>query len=51
VLPRFFGVEGVWLSMCGSDFIAFVVSLVTVIVMVRRLNNKFKNITPLAQPA
>ncbi len=29
VFPRFWGVEGVWASMAGSDIIAFVVSLVT----------------------
>lgn len=29
ILPRFWGVAGVWASMAGSDFIAFVVAVVT----------------------
>ncbi|MCM1076545.1 MAG: MATE family efflux transporter [Bacteroides sp.] len=28
-LPRYWGIDGVWASMAGSDFIAFVVALVT----------------------
>lgn len=29
VLPRFWGIDGVWASMAGSDMLAFVVALVT----------------------
>ncbi|MCH5220977.1 MAG: MATE family efflux transporter [Muribaculaceae bacterium] len=37
VLPRYFGVTGVWVSMCLSDFIAFTLALVTVLIMNRRI--------------
>ena len=30
ILPRYWGVPGVWASMAGSDFIAFVVAVVTI---------------------
>lgn len=46
ILPGKYGVSGVWISMCSSDFIAFVVALVTVLIMNRRvaalLNSKIK---------
>lgn len=50
VLPRYYGVNGVWASMCGSDLIAFIFALVTMLVMVRRLNRHFKGIKPIEQP-
>lgn len=49
VLPRYYGVKGVWASMCGSDLIAFIFALVTVIVMVKRLNVRFKGLKPIEQ--
>lgn len=41
VLPGFFGIDGVWASMAASDFLAFVVAAITLVVMMRRLNRKF----------
>ena len=41
VLPHYFGVTGVWLSMSGSDMLAFVVALITLIVTTRRFNKKY----------
>ncbi len=50
-LPTMWGLDGVWASMAGSDFISFVVTVVTLIVVQRRLNKKFNNIHSYAQPA
>lgn len=32
ILPKHFGVDGVWASMAGSDFLAFVLALLTVLI-------------------
>ena len=40
-LPEIWGVDGVWASMAGSDFISFVVTLATWFYVARRLNRKF----------
>ncbi|MCM1310104.1 MAG: MATE family efflux transporter [Bacteroides sp.] len=40
-LPRMLGLNGVWASMAGSDLISFVVTIVTLIVVQRKLNKKF----------
>ncbi len=50
ILPRYFGVKGVWASLCGSDLIAFIVAMVTMLVMMRRLNRHFKGLSPIEQP-
>lgn len=49
ILPRYYGTDGVWASMAGSDFIAFVVSVITLIIMVRKLNRRFADTTPINQ--
>lgn len=36
ILPKHFGIPGVWASMAGSDFLAFVVAVITAIYMLRR---------------
>lgn len=41
VLPPLYGIDGVWASMSGSDFIAFVVSVVTAWIVLKKL--KLKN--------
>ena len=41
VLPPHYGIDGVWASMSGSDFIAFVVSVVTAWIVLKKL--KLKN--------
>lgn len=38
ILPRHFGVDGVWASMSASDIIAFIFAVVTLIYMTRRQN-------------
>lgn len=43
ILPEYFGVTGVWASMAGSDMMAFIVALLTLIVTIRRFNKKFIN--------
>lgn len=42
ILPPLYGINGVWASMAGSDFIAFVIAVITIIIMVRRHNRKLK---------
>lgn len=49
VLPAFFGIDGVWASMAASDFLAFVVAVITLIIMMRRQNRKFMS-APSATP-
>lgn len=36
ILPHFWGIKGVWASMCGSDLLAFVVAVITLMVVVHR---------------
>lgn len=40
ILPPRLGTDGVWISMCSADFIAFVLALVCVIVMNRRIGRQ-----------
>ncbi|MDE6831772.1 MAG: MATE family efflux transporter, partial [Muribaculaceae bacterium] len=40
ILPPMMGIEGVWASMCSSDFLAFVVAVITAIIIFKR---SFKN--------
>ena len=44
LLPPHYGVDGVWIAMCSSDFIAFVLALVTVLIMNRRLARHLNSI-------
>ncbi len=39
-LPEYFGVRGVWFSMAASDFLAFVVAVITLVVMQHRMSRK-----------
>ncbi|MDE6544087.1 MAG: MATE family efflux transporter [Muribaculaceae bacterium] len=43
VLPRYYGVTGVWASVGCSDFLAFALALVTILVMMKRLSKKYNN--------
>lgn len=38
ILPRYWGIEGVWASMTGSDILAAILAIVTVIISIRREN-------------
>lgn len=49
ILPRHFGTDGVWASMCGSDLLAAIVAVATVLVMIRHLNKRFATLTPINQ--
>lgn len=44
VLPALFGIDGVWASLAASDVLAFIVAVITLIVMLRKQNRKFKQI-------
>jgi Na+-driven multidrug efflux pump len=35
-LPKMWGIEGVWASICGADILAFAVSVTTLIIITRR---------------
>ena len=48
ILPRLYGIDGVWASMCGSDLLAFLLAVATLFVMNRKLNRYFKNLTSLS---
>ncbi len=39
ILPPRFGVDGVWISMCASDFIAFVLAVLTATIMNRKIGH------------
>lgn len=41
ILPRYFGIDGVWGSMATSDVLAFLLALITMIVMNRRFRREF----------
>ncbi len=41
LLPPRFGIEGVWMSIASSDFIAFVVTVITAVIIIKRLNKHF----------
>ncbi|MDE5607609.1 MAG: MATE family efflux transporter [Muribaculaceae bacterium] len=40
ILPPMMGVDGVWASMCSSDFLAFIVAVITAIIIFKRSFNK-----------
>lgn len=47
VLPKFWGIDGVWASMAGSDFLSFVTTIVTLWVVMKKMNrNERKSSTP-----
>lgn len=46
LLPPKFGVDGVWTAMCTSDFIAFMLALITVIIMNRRIGHRMNQSIP-----
>ena len=41
ILPHYWGIDGVWSSIAASDMLAFLVAVLTLLVMLRRLNRRF----------
>ena len=41
ILPRYWGIDGVWATMAASDFIAFIFAIVTLIIVSRRQTREF----------
>lgn len=41
-LPRYFGVKGVWMSMVGSDILAFFLAITLLVVLMRKYSRKFE---------
>lgn len=48
ILPKFYGVDGVWASMCGADLIAFLLAIGTLYYMNKKFNRHFNSISPSA---
>lgn len=46
-LPRYWGIDGVWASMAGSDGLAFLLAIITAWVVLRRLDHNFKESSPI----
>ncbi len=44
ILPPRYGVDGVWISMCASDLIAFLLALTTALIMNRRIGRQIQRI-------
>lgn len=42
ILPRYFGIKGVWASMAGSDLLACIVAVITLIIMLRVFRRKLE---------
>ncbi len=38
IFPKLWGVEGVWTSLCISDLLAFIVAVITLVVIMKKLN-------------
>lgn len=51
ILPKFFGVDGVWLSMAGSDLLAAVVAGITVAIWINIMNRRFRTTGSVHKPA
>ena len=43
ILPEYFGVDGVWASMAGSDMLAFILAIITLVITTNHFNKKFIN--------
>lgn len=43
VLPRYYGIDGVWASMAGSDIIAFIFAVATLVITTRRFEKAYKH--------
>lgn len=50
ILPKYFGVDGVWMSMAGSDILAAIVAMITIIVWLRVINKRFKETGSMHKP-
>lgn len=46
LLPGWWGVDGVWASMCASDLLAFVTAIVTLVIMQPRLAGQCRGVQP-----
>ncbi len=38
IFPKLWGVEGVWVSLCTSDLLAFIVAVITLVLLMKKLN-------------
>lgn len=49
-LPKYFGVNGVWMSMTGSDLLAAIVAIIILCFWFRKINRRFKDTGSLHKP-
>ena len=38
IFPKLWEIEGVWISLCTSDLLAFIVAVITLVVIMKKLN-------------
>lgn len=48
VLPRHWGIDGVWASMAGSDALAFILAVITALIVLKKLDKTFCGTAPLS---
>lgn len=51
IIPKFFGVTGIWASMAGSDTLAFILAIVVLTISTRKFNKSLVNINAQTTPA
>lgn len=44
IFPKLWGIDGVWGAMAGSDLLAFFTAIITLIVVMRKLNRQFSTL-------
>lgn len=44
IMPHWWGLDGVWLGMATSDLLACILAVITLIIMIRRLNRHFESL-------
>lgn len=50
-LPHYWGITGVWASMCGSDMLAFITALITMLIFLHLQKKKHQNAATETKPA
>ncbi|MCM1293252.1 MAG: MATE family efflux transporter [Bacteroides sp.] len=50
ILPRYWGIDGVWSSIAGADCIAFIFAIFTLLIVSRRMAKQFKDTSQSLNP-
>lgn len=51
IFPQIWGIDGVWISLSASDFIASLLAVVILVFEVKKLNKRFHNLKPISGQA